>query len=439
MSVLNRVLTRIKLFHSFLSLKFAKEFTLQFCFFMLSSKNILLSMQKQAGLMPKEEMLEVANRKGQLYIGLPKETTFQENRIALVPDAVALLVSNGHNLVVETNAGKNANFDDKDYSEAGAQIVYSTQEVFKADIILKVAPPSTDEIAIMKNKQTLISALQLTVQPDNFVKSLMDKKITAIAFDYIKDKDGIFPIIRSMSEIAGNTSILIAAEYLSNINNGQGAMFGGITGTSPTDVVILGAGTVGEYATRAALGLGAQVKVFDNSVYRLRRLQSDIGSRVFTSILQPKVLMKALKTADVVIGAIRAPHGRTPCVVTEEIVSDMKYGSVIIDISIDQGGCFETSEVTNHAKPVFRKYGVIHYCVPNIASRVSRTASYALSNVFAPILLGIGEEGGIENMLRSDSGVRHGTYIYNGILANKFLGETYDLPYKDIDLLMAAI
>lgn len=405
---------------------------------MITSKEVLISLQRKGGLMPQEEMLEVSRKKGSLYIGVPKETYFQENRICLVPEAVALLVSNGHQVVIETNAGKAANFDDKDYSEAGAKIAYSAKEVYEADIILKVAPPSDEEIEMLQRKQTLFSALQMTVQSDNYVKQLMNKKVTAIAYDYIKDEDGIFPIIRSMSEIAGNTSILIAAEYLSNINNGNGSMFGGITGTSPTEVVILGAGTVGEFATRAALGLGAMVKIFDNSVYRLRRLQSDLATRVFTSVLQPKVLAKALKTADVVIGAIRAPKGRTPCVVTEEMVSEMKYGSVMIDISIDQGGCFETSRVTNHTNPVFRTHGVIHYCVPNIPSRVSRTASYALSNVLTPILVNIGDEGGIESLLRTNSGVRHGVYIYNGILTNQFLGETFKLPYKDIDLLMAA-
>jgi alanine dehydrogenase len=405
---------------------------------MITSKEVLISLQKKGGLMPQEEMLEVQRKKGSLYIGVPKETYFQENRICLVPEAVALLVSNGHQVIIETNAGKAANFDDKDYSEAGAKIAYSSKEVYEADIILKVAPPSDEEIEMLQRKQTLFSALQMTVQSDNYVKQLMNKKVTAIAYDYIKDEDGIFPIIRSMSEIAGNTSILIAAEYLSNINNGNGTMFGGITGTSPTEVVIIGAGTVGEFATRAALGLGAMVKIFDNSVYRLRRLQSDLATRVFTSVLQPKVLAKALKTADVVIGAIRAPNGRTPCVVTEEMVSEMKYGSVMIDISIDQGGCFETSRVTNHTNPVYRTHGVIHYCVPNIPSRVSRTASYALSNVLTPILVNMGDEGGVESLLRSNSGVRHGVYIYNGILTNQFLGETFKLPYKDIDLIMAA-
>ncbi|OFY88643.1 MAG: alanine dehydrogenase, partial [Bacteroidetes bacterium RIFCSPLOWO2_12_FULL_31_6] len=325
-----------------------------------------------------------------------------------------------------------------DYSEAGAQIAYTAEEVYKSDIILKVAPPSMEEIELMQFRQTLISSIQITVQPEDFLKRLSAKKISAIAFDYIRDKIGIYPIVRAMSEIAGGTSILIAAEYLSNVNDGNGTMLGGTTGVSPTEVVILGAGTVGEYAARAALGLGAAVKVFDNSIYKLRRLQNNLGIRVFTSIIQPKVLKKALSNADVVVGAILATEGRTPCVVTEEMVSEMKTGAIIIDVSIDQGGCFETSHITNHEQPVFKKYGIVHYCVPNIASRVSRTASYALSNIFTPILLNVGEAGGIENMLRQDHGVRNGVYMYKGILTNKYLGNYFHLPYKDIDLLMAA-
>jgi alanine dehydrogenase len=389
---------------------------------MKTSKQLLASLS-QTALLPQEETLEIGRKKGNLFIGIPKEISFQENRVALVPDAVSLLVNNGHH----------------DYSEAGAQVVYSPLEVYKADIILKVAPPSPEEISMMQQKQTLISSLQLTVQPEDFIKQLMSKKITAIAFDWIKDQDGIYTVIRSMGEIAGSTSILIAAEYLSNVNNGQGAILGGISGISPTEVVILGAGTVGEFATRAALGLGASVKVFDNSIYRLRRMQSDIGTRIFTSVIQPRVLAKHLKTADVVIGAIRGQQGRTPCVVSEQMVSEMKVDSVIVDVSIDQGGCFETSEVTNHSRPVFRKHGVIHYCVPNIASRVSRTASFALSTIFTPILLNIGEEGGVENMLRRDIGVRNGVYLYNGTLTNQVLGEMFKLPYQDINLLMAAL
>jgi alanine dehydrogenase len=405
---------------------------------MKTSKQLLASLS-QTALLPQEETLEIGRKKGNLFIGIPKEISFQENRVALVPDAVSLLVNNGHRVIIESDAGKMANFQDHDYSEAGAQVVYSPLEVYKADIILKVAPPSPEEISMMQQKQTLISSLQLTVQPEDFIKQLMSKKITAIAFDWIKDQDGIYTVIRSMGEIAGSTSILIAAEYLSNVNNGQGAILGGISGISPTEVVILGAGTVGEFATRAALGLGASVKVFDNSIYRLRRMQSDIGTRIFTSVIQPRVLAKHLKTADVVIGAIRGQQGRTPCVVSEQMVSEMKVDSVIVDVSIDQGGCFETSEVTNHSRPVFRKHGVIHYCVPNIASRVSRTASFALSTIFTPILLNIGEEGGVENMLRRDIGVRNGVYLYNGTLTNQVLGEMFKLPYQDINLLMAAL
>ena len=394
----------------------------------------------QTAYLPQEETLEISRKKGKLNIGIPKEISFQENRVALVPDAVSLLVNNGHQIIVETNAGKASNFLDHDYSEAGATIVYSPDEVYKnSEIILKVAPPSLEEIELMRPKQILISSLQLTVQPESVVKNLMNKKITAIAFDLLKDEEGIYSVIRSMSEIAGSASILIAAEYLSNVNNGQGSMLGGMSGISPTEVIIIGAGTVGEFATRAALGLGASVKVFDNSIYKLRRLQSLLGTRIFTSIIQPRVLAKHLKTADVVIGAMRAKEGRTPLVVTESMVSDMKVGSVIIDVSIDQGGCFETSIPTNHTNPIFRKHGVIHYCVPNIASRVSRTASYALSTIFAPILLDIGEEGGIDKMLKYHPGVRNGVYIFYGSLTNKFLGEHFNLKYKDIDLLMAAI
>ena len=406
---------------------------------MKSSKDILKSLSQTAYL-PQEETLEISRKKGKLNIGIPKEISFQENRVALVPDAVSLLVNNGHQIIVETNAGKASNFLDHDYSEAGATIVYSPDEVYKnSEIILKVAPPSLEEIELMRPKQILISSLQLTVQPESVVKNLMNKKITAIAFDLLKDEEGIYSVIRSMSEIAGSASILIAAEYLSNVNNGQGSMLGGMSGISPTEVIIIGAGTVGEFATRAALGLGASVKVFDNSIYKLRRLQSLLGTRIFTSIIQPRVLAKHLKTADVVIGAMRAKEGRTPLVVTESMVSDMKVGSVIIDVSIDQGGCFETSIPTNHTNPIFRKHGVIHYCVPNIASRVSRTASYALSTIFAPILLDIGEEGGIDKMLKYHPGVRNGVYIFYGSLTNKFLGEHFNLKYKDIDLLMAAI
>jgi len=405
---------------------------------MMNTSDDLLKSLAQ-GFMPQEEMLEVARKKSNLQIGIPKENSIQEKRVPVVPDAVSVLVNNGHEVIVETGVGDGASFSDKDYSEAGATVVFSTKDVYKANMILKVEPPTLQEIDMMQHGQLLISALQLPIQPKNFIKKLMAKKITAIAFDYIKDTEGLLPIVSAMSEIAGNAAILIAAEYLSNVRKGQGQLFGGISGVSPTEVVILGAGTVGEFAARSALGLGAAVKVFDNNTNKLRRLQALLGQRVATSIIQPKVLEKALKTADVVVGAISSSVGRAPIVVTEDMVSKMKDFSVIVDVSIDKGGCIETSEVTSHDAPIFSKYGVIHYCVPNIASRVARTASYALSNVITPTILDTGEYGGLETMIKSYQGIQNGVYIYKGVLTNKYLAETFGLPYKDINLLLMAM
>lgn len=403
-----------------------------------NKKEAIRALAREAALMPQEEMVEVGKQQHRLTIGIPRETSFQERRVALVPSAVALLVSNGHEVLVETNAGKEAHFSDRAYSEAGARIAYDTREIFQCSVILKVAPPSLEEVKMMPGKQTLFSALQITISPKDSLQLMMSKKITGIAWDYIQDQAGIYPVVRAMGEIAGNTSILIAAEYLSNSHSGQGLMLGGISGVKPSEVIILGAGTVGEFATRAALGLGASVKLFDNSIYKLRRIQYDLGIRLWTSTIQPRELEKALFKADVVIGALRAPFGRTPVVVTEEMVSRMKPGAVIVDVSIDLGGCFETSRVTNHDEPVYKKHDVIHFCVPNIASRVSKTASHALSNIFAPIFLSVGERGGVTNMIKADAGLRNGVYLYNGTLTNEIIGEAFGLPYKDISLLIAA-
>jgi alanine dehydrogenase len=403
---------------------------------MITDPELLKTLIQKGSLLKKEEMLEVRKKKGNLFIGIPKETSFQERRVALVPEAVTLLVSNGHQVLMETNAGEGSNFTDNEYSEAGAQIVYDRKSIYSCDIILKVAPPSEEEVELMIGNQTFISALQISTQPKEILQKLTAKKITAIAWDYIQDEEGVFSIVRTMGEIAGTTSILVAGELLSSFSQGKGLMLGGIAGVQPAEVVVIGAGTVGEFATRAALGLGASVKVFDNSLTRLRRLQNDLSLRVYTSIIQPKVLAKAIRRADVVIGALRSPIGRTPCVVSEEMIQEMKSGSVLVDVSIDQGGCFETSRVTNHNDPTFIKHGVVHYCVPNIASRVSRTASFALSNTFSPMILEMGEKGGVVDLIRTHSGFRNGVYMYKGILTNEVLGKVFDLKYKDIHLLL---
>ena len=406
---------------------------------MITNPNVLKSLIEQGGLLPKEEMLEVYKKKGSLQIGIPKEVSFQERRVALVPEAVSLLVSNGHKVKVETGCGEGANFNDNDYSEAGAEVCYDKKEIYACNLIFKVAPPSEHEVDMMTGNQTFISALQISIQPKEVLQKLIKKKITAIAWDYITDETGVFSVVRTLGEIAGTTSVLIAGELLSCYASGKGMILGGIAGVQPTEVVVIGAGTVGESATRSALGLGASVKVFDNSLSKLRRLQNNIGSKVYTSIIQPKVLAKAIRRADVVIGAIRSPFGKTPCIVSETMVESMKTGSVIVDVSIDQGGCFETSKVTNHIEPTFIKHGVIHYCVPNIASRVSRTASFALSNIFSPLLLEMGDNGSSADFISRNEGFRNGVYIYKGVLTNEILGKVFDLKYKNIELLLPRI
>jgi len=396
------------------------------------------SFKTSSVLLPREEMLETGRSFKSATIGIPKESSFKENRISLVPDAISYLTANGHTILVETNAGAAAGFKDQDLSEAGARIAYSKEDVYKADTILKISPPTEEEIVLIQPGQTIISAIQLTNRCEGIIRGLMQKKVNAIAFNYMKDSEGVFPVVRSMSEIAGSASILIAGEYLSNATKGKGLILGGISGIPPTNVVIIGAGTVGEFAARAALGLGAYVKVFDTSVHRLRRVQDQLGVRIYTCLITPKDLAEAVKSADVVIGALRAPEGRTPCVVSEQMVSEMKFGSVIIDVSIDQGGVFETSAPTDHANPTFSKFGVTHYCVPNIPSRVAHTASMALSNIMGPFLLRMGEEGGLENTLKNDMGARHGVYIFRGTLTNKHFGDMYKIPFTDLNLLSAA-
>ncbi|QFZ55807.1 alanine dehydrogenase [Oceanihabitans sp. IOP_32] len=386
-------------------------------------------------LLPQEEMLEVEKRKGKLFIGIPKETAYKEKRVCLTPDAVSALVCNGHKVLLESGAGEGARFSDKDYSEAGAEITKDTAKVFSCPMILKVEPPSLEQIDLINPQAILISTLQLKTQDKKYFQALASKRITALAFEFIKDADGTYPAVRSLSEIAGTASTLIAAELLSNSRDGNGLMFGNISGVPPVEVVILGAGTVGEFAARSAIGLGANVKVFDNSITKLRSIQANLGRTLFTSTLQPKNLTKALRRCDVAIGAVRGKN-RSPIVVTEAMVQYMKKGAVIIDVSIDMGGCFETSEVTTHKNPTFVKHNVVHYCVPNIPAKYSRTASISISNIFTPYLLKIAEEGGIENSLRFDRGLKNGLYFYHGILTSKPVGEWFNLNYSDVNLLI---
>ena len=386
-------------------------------------------------LLPQEEMLEVQKRKGELFIGLPKETYLGEKRVCLTPDAVSALCAHGHRIVVETGAGLHSSYSDKEYSEAGAKISDNVEEAFKCNIVLKVAPPTEKEIGYINPQAILISSLQLKTQSKAYFEQLAKKRITAVDFDFIKDEHNSYPIVKSLSEIAGAASILIAAELMSGINKGNGLLLGNIGGVPPSSVVIFGAGTVGEYAAKTAIGLGARVKVFDNSISKLRKLQDCLYAPIYTSTIQPKSVAKALMRCDVAIGAIRGKN-RSPICATEDMIKTMKEGAVIVDVSIDRGGCFETSNITTHNTPTFVKHGVIHYCVPNIPARYARTASVSISNIFTPYLLNIAEEGGFENSARFDRSLRNGMYFYHGILTNKTVADWFDLPYRDINLLL---
>ncbi|WP_281229056.1 alanine dehydrogenase [Flavobacterium aquiphilum] len=386
-------------------------------------------------LLPQEEKLEIAKHKSQLFIGIPKENSYQERRICLTPDAVNSLTYQGHRVMIEAGAGVSSSYSDKEYSDAGAEITQDTKKVFSCPMILKVEPPTVSEIEMMNPKTILISAIQLKTRKKTYFEALSRKKITSLAFEYLKDTDGSYPAVKSLSEIAGTASILIAAELMITNEFGKGLLFGNITGVAPTEVVILGAGTAGEFAARTALGLGASVKVFDNSITKLRRLQNNLNQRIFTSTIQQKSLLKALRRCDVAIGAMRGQE-RCPIIVTETMVEHMKKAAVIVDISIDTGGCFETSEVTTHEKPTYVKHNVLHYCVPNIPSRYSKTASLSISNIITPYLLQIAEDGGIESAIRCNNGLKNGVYLYHGILTNKAIGEWFDLPDNDINLIV---
>jgi alanine dehydrogenase len=389
---------------------------------------------QQESIYPQESLMKVEEGGTSLSIGIPKEVSLQENRVSLNPESVRLLVANGHLVSVESTAGINAKFSDREYSEAGAKISYDTAEVFKADIVVKIEPPTPQEIEYLIPGKTLISALQIGSQSVAYLQALNDKRITAIAIEQIEDKVGGLPTVRAMSEVAGSTVIPIATEYLSSVNNGKGILLGGITGVPPTKVVILGAGTVAEYAARAALGLGAQIEIFDNHIYKLRRIKHALGQQIYTSTIDAATLNESLKTADVVIGAIRAEKGKNRYLVTEEMVGSMKPDSIIIDVSIDQGGCFETSEVTTHSNPVFKKFDVIHYCVPNIASRVARTATNAFSHIFTPVLLQIAEAGSIEDMIFANRWFMKGVYTFKGNITNADVGNKFKLKCKDLSL-----
>ena len=398
----------------------------------------------EAALLPLEQRKAVGERQQRLRVGVPSEAPNGERRVALAPYAAALLIANGHEVRIEAGAGEAAQFADVEYAEAGCEVAESAGEVYpESDLVAKVFPPRPDELAMLRERQVLISALHLGgLQPDT-LKGLMDLRVTGIGFEFIADADGTLPIVRMMHEISGSVAVQTAARLLESDaapggQGGRGVMLGGISGVPPATVVILGAGVIGEWAARTALGFGAHTIVLDTDLPALRAIEHVLDRRVTTAMANPTYVESAVKNADVVIGAAMSSGQRSPVVVTEEMVAGMRQGSVVVDLVIDQGGCIGTSRPTTPDEPTFVAHGVVHHCLPNLPSCVARTSTYALSNALVPFLLEIGEAGSINDALWSNVSLRTGTYVYRRHLTKKSLATMFGMPHRDIELLIAS-
>jgi alanine dehydrogenase len=392
--------------------------------------------KEQRNHFPEECLLREIARLPRLSIGIPKENPAIETRLALTPEGVAIVTEEGHNVYVQRGAGAPMSYSDLQYSEAGAFLVDNPADVFNADIVLKMAPPTLEELQLMNENATIFSMLQISNLSADSIRLMMQKKLNAFVYELIRDEQDNFPVVSSISDIEGKTAIAVAAELMSNERGGKGLLLGGVAGISPSEVMILGAGIAGTVAARTAMALGAQVKVFDHDLSKLRKIHQSLGQHVFTSVIHPAVLFRALATADAVIANLRYINDSERFLVSEELVKTMKQGAIIIDLSIDQGGCFETSECRSLENPYFEKHGVVHYCIPNISARVARTSSMALSNIFAPLLLKIANSGSINAAISESYGFRHGVYIYGGVLVNRLIGNHYGIAYNDITLLL---
>jgi alanine dehydrogenase len=393
----------------------------------------------QRRLQPLAETLPTSQERESLKIGVPREVRGEEWRVALAPSGAQALVAGGHEVFVEKEAGRQAHFDDMEYTEAGAEVMGAPEDLYgEADLIVKVGPPGEDELDLLQENQILISALHLGGLSPTFLRRLMQLRVTGIGFEFIRDPDGTFPIVRMMHEIMGSMAVQIAARYLESGEDGKGVMLGGISGVPPATVVILGAGMVGEWAARTALGFGAHVIVLDRELGPLRSLEHNLDRHATTAMASEQYLRQATASADVLIGAMTAEDARSPLLVTEDMVASMPGGSVVVDAVIDQGGCIETSRPTTHSAPVFREHDVVHYCVPNMPSNAARTATYALTNVLVPYLRRIGETGSVNEALWSDEGLRNGTYVYRQHLTKKSLATMFGMAYRDIELLIAS-
>ncbi len=360
-----------------------------------------------------------------MNIGVPRERRTMEHRVGLMPAGVGLLVREGHTCYVEKEAGLGAGFSDYDYERAGARIVYSAQEVFgRADLLLKFSRPTDKELTWMPKGQIMAGFLHLAAARRDKVTTLLEKKITAIAYELIQDEDGKLPVLSVMSVIGGKMVAQVGATLLQNNYGGKGVLLGGAPGIPPAEVVIIGAGTVGTAAAEAFVGLGASVYVLDRSLRQLENVHDRFGGRVVTMVSHPFNVAKVVRFADLLLGAVQVPGKRAPIAVTRDMVRSMRPRSVIMDISIDQGGCVETSRPTTHASPTFVEEGVLHYCVPNMSSVVARTATHAFNNAAWPYILAL-VQAGLDQALEQDPSLARGVVTHQGEIVNQALKAAY--------------
>lgn len=367
-----------------------------------------------------------------MNFGVPKEVRESEYRVGLTPAGVHALVEAGHKVYVERNAGAGAGFNDDNFRSCGAEIVYSAEEVYgRADVVAKVTRLAAPEHAYLRDGQAILSFMHLAVASPDLLETLRAKSITAIAYEMIEARDGSHPVLHTASQVAGRMAPIIAGELLASTRGGRGILLSGVPGVPPAAVVILGAGVLGESAARAFFGMGAQVTVLDRSPEKLQRIEEMFRGRVTTLFATAYNISRVIEFADVLIGAVLAPGQRAPILVTREMIKKMRARAVILDLSIDQGGCVETSRPTTHRNPTFIEEGVIHYCVPTILSQVARTASHALLNAALPFLYEIGQSG-VEEAVRRNPALKRGVNTWQGKLVNAQVADALGLPTEEM-------